>query len=69
MKLRSMSIPVSPAAAQGSVVNTASLSIATRCSLAPISAPHIQNGRLMATAWVSRAWGISIHVQRTVAPC
>jgi hypothetical protein len=49
-------------------VKTASLPMASPCSLAPISAPHIQKGRERSTAWVSAAWGISIQVQRKVAP-
>ena len=50
------------------MVNTASLPIATPAALAPISAPHIQNGRLMRIACVRGAWGISIQVQRTTVP-
>ena len=46
-------------------VKTASLPIVTPCSLVPISAPHIQNGRLIRVAYVSATWGISIHVQRS----
>ncbi len=40
----------------------------TPCSFAPISAPHIQNGRLSSTAAVSVTCGISMWVQRTVDP-
>ena len=40
----------------------------TPCSFAPISASHIQNGRLSSTAWVWRTCPISIHVHRTLAP-
>ena len=50
---RTRSIPVSPLGAYGSLVNTATLPITTPCSLAPISAPHIQNGRLIRIACVS----------------
>ena len=42
--------------------------MATPCSFAPISAPHIQNGRESRTACVSGACSISIHVQRTRGP-
>ena len=49
-------------------MKTASLPITTPCSLAPISAPHIQNGRLSSTAWVRPAWAISIQVQRSFSP-
>lgn len=37
----------------GSLVHTASLPMQTPCSLAPISAPQSQAGRLRITAWVS----------------
>ena len=60
-------MPVSPVSTGGRVVNTASLPIATPCWLAPISAPHIQNGRLSSTPWVRSTCGISIQVQRTLA--
>jgi hypothetical protein len=46
-------------------VKTASLPIATPCSLAPISAPHIHQGWLSRTAWVRGTWSISLHVHRT----
>ena len=47
----------------GLVGATASLPMTTPCSLAPISAPHIQNGRESSTAWVVGAWSTVIHVQ------
>jgi hypothetical protein len=47
---------------------TAALPMATPCSLAPISAPHIQNGRLSISACVRRTCGITRQVQRSVAP-
>jgi hypothetical protein len=40
----------------------------TPCSLAPISAPHIQYGRLTRTAWVSATCSIVIPVHRNRAP-
>ena len=49
-------------------VDVASLPIVTPCSLLPISAPHIQNGRLSSTACVARACGMVIQVQRTFSP-
>ena len=50
-------------------MNTASLPIATPCSLAPISAPHIQNGRLIRTAFVSRDLrDLDATCSATVAP-
>lgn len=44
------------------LVNTASLPMATPCSLAPISAPQIQYGLASNTAWVRGTWGISMCV-------
>lgn len=48
---RSMPSRASPSPT-GSLVHTASLPMQTPCSLAPISAPHSQEGRLRITAWV-----------------
>jgi hypothetical protein len=43
---RSRSMPINAGSSCGGVrACTASLPITTPCSLAPISAPHIQNGR------------------------
>ena len=49
-------------------VNTASLPMTTPCSLAPISAPHIHQGRESSTAWVWATWGMSIQVHDTRSP-
>ena len=51
-----------------SLVKTASLPMATPCSLAPISAPHIHQGRESTMALVEATWGMSIQVQRRVLP-
>ncbi len=47
-------------------MNTASLPMTTPCSLAPISAPNIHQGRDSSTAWVWATCAMSIQVQRTV---
>jgi hypothetical protein len=52
-------MPVSPSPRlTGMRVQTASLPITRPASLAPISAPHIQKGRLTSTPRVARAWGM-----------
>ena len=61
-------MPRRPVSDSGSLVKTASLPMTTPCSLAPISAPHIQKGRLSRTAWVRATWGTSIPVQRSEVP-
>ena len=56
---RSRSMPVSRSSlGRGRRVNTASLPITTPRSLAPISAPHIQNGRHSSVPRVRRTWGM-----------
>ncbi len=61
-------MPVRPSLRNGWRVKTASLPIVTPCSLLPISAPHIQKGRLSSTACVRSTCGIRIHVQETSLP-
>lgn len=46
----------------GSRLHTPSLPMQTPCSLAPISAPHSQAGRLRITACVFSTWSTSIYV-------
>jgi hypothetical protein len=65
---RSRSMPSSPTEAYGRLVKTASFPMTTPCSLAPISAPQIQNGLDNSTAWVRSACGIVTQVHVTVAP-
>ncbi len=60
-------MPNSAFSPAGPLVKTASFPITTPCSLAPISAPHIHQGRESSTAWVWLTWGTSIHVHRTTA--
>ena len=40
----------------------------TPCSLVPISAPHIHQGREINVAWVCSTWGTSTHVHATRVP-
>ena len=62
---RTRSMPISfsvLSSSDCSRVQMASFPTQTPCSLAPISAPHIQAGQLSTTAWVEAAWSIVMYV-------